>query len=112
MTVLHTLELEEGERQALLLALAHLSVERPGWDHMLNEIARRIDNVAGDRAKLYDQFRALRQGEGPRTGGDVFCGQIRDGVRCSSVAAYRYTCETPKPRKKRRKRKARKERGQ
>lgn len=70
-----TLELEEGERQALLMALAHLSVERPGWDDMLNRIAVRIDNV-GDgldywgrpvcgRALMYDGFRALRKRVGP-----------------------------------------------
>lgn len=55
------LELEEGERQVVLMALAALSIERPGWDHMLNEIARRIDNDEGGRAKLYDGFRELRK---------------------------------------------------
>jgi hypothetical protein len=58
--MLHTLELEEGERQALLMALAHLAVERPGWDDMLNRIAVRIDNVKDGRAAMYDEFRALR----------------------------------------------------
>ena len=56
-----TLPLEECERQALLLALARLSLERPGWDDMLNRIARRIDNDEGQRAKLYDQFRAIHR---------------------------------------------------
>ncbi len=54
-----TLPLEEGERQVVLLALARLSVERPGWDYMLNRIARRIDNTEAGRAKLYDGFREL-----------------------------------------------------
>lgn len=37
------LALDEEERQAVLLALAHLAVERPGWDDMLRKIAGRID---------------------------------------------------------------------
>jgi len=53
------LALEESERQAVLMALAHLAVERPGWDYMLNRIALRIDNGT-TRAELYDQFRDLR----------------------------------------------------
>ena len=57
----HTLELDEGERQALLMAMAHLAVERPGWDDMLNRIAVRIDNVKDGRAELYDEFRSLRR---------------------------------------------------
>lgn len=80
----HRLELDEGERQVVLLALAHLSVERPGWDHMLNEIASRIDNVVEGRAKMYDEFRELRLG-------DRRCEQIIDGKQCHSVAGYRYT---------------------
>jgi len=59
----HRLELDEGERQAVLLALAHLSVERPGWDDMLNRIAVRIDNAKDGRAVMYDEFRALKQGD-------------------------------------------------
>lgn len=55
----HRLELEEGERQMVLLALAHLSRERPGWDDALNRIALRIDNEENGRAKLYDAFRKL-----------------------------------------------------
>lgn len=59
----HTLPLDEADRQLVLLALAHLSVERPGWDHALNRIALRIDNDKGDaRAELYDAFRATRGG--------------------------------------------------
>jgi hypothetical protein len=55
-------EIGEEERQMVLLALAHLSIERPGWDHALNEIALLIDNGRDGRALLYDQFRALRVG--------------------------------------------------
>lgn len=52
--------LEEEERQILLLAMAHLSVDRPGWDDILNKIATRIDNVRNGRASMYDEFRLLR----------------------------------------------------
>lgn len=52
-------ELEEEERQATLLALAKLSLERPGWDDLLNRIARKIDNVTEGRADTYDHFRAM-----------------------------------------------------
>jgi hypothetical protein len=49
----------ESDRQAIILALARLSRERPGWDFMLNEIACKMDNVAEGRAEMYDRFRKL-----------------------------------------------------
>jgi hypothetical protein len=56
----YVLNLSEGERQALLLALGHLAVERPGWDDMLARIAVRIDNhTEAGRPDLYDKFREL-----------------------------------------------------
>lgn len=51
----------EGDRQLTLMALAHLAVERPGFDYALNLLACRIDNVENGRAKLYDQFKALHE---------------------------------------------------
>jgi hypothetical protein len=54
-----TLVLDESERQLVLLALATLALRSPGFDDALNRIAVRLDNVVGDRAELYDQFRAL-----------------------------------------------------
>jgi hypothetical protein len=56
-----TVTISEEERQATLLALAHLSVERPGWDSFLNQIACRLDNVKDKRAQMYDEFRQLHQ---------------------------------------------------
>jgi hypothetical protein len=56
-----SLELDEAERQMLLLALAHLSVERPGWDDALNRIACKIDNITDGRAVLYEEFASLRR---------------------------------------------------
>ena len=35
--------LNEGQRQAILLAMGRLALERPGWDHMLTEIADIFD---------------------------------------------------------------------
>lgn len=53
----------EGERQLILLALAKLSIERPGWDDALNQLALKMDNEAegleGVRAEMYDSFRRL-----------------------------------------------------
>lgn len=49
---------DEGDRRMVLLALARLSVERPGWDAYLNRIALRIDDAVGVRAELFDAFRA------------------------------------------------------
>lgn len=58
-----TLELTEADRQLVLMALAHLAVEKPGFDYTLNLIALRIDNSIisrkQKRAKLYDEFKAL-----------------------------------------------------
>jgi hypothetical protein len=54
---------DEGDRQMAILALAHLSVERPGWDDALNRLASRIDNVQHEgRAIMYDEFRRLHRG--------------------------------------------------
>lgn len=53
----HVLTLSEGERQAVLMALAHLAIERPGWDDMLSRIARRIDNPGPE---MYNGFKKLR----------------------------------------------------
>ena len=51
---------EESERQLVLLALAVLSLENPGFDFALNEIAVQFDNVEAGRAVMYDEFRRLR----------------------------------------------------
>jgi hypothetical protein len=51
----------------LLLALAQLSVERPGWDMTLNELALKVDNNNEGRAEMYDSFRKLSLQENPPT---------------------------------------------
>jgi hypothetical protein len=40
-----TFDLEEEERQAILLALAKLLVERPGWDDFLGRIADKLGGL-------------------------------------------------------------------
>ena len=59
--------LEEDERQAMLLALAKLSLERPGWDDFLNKIAQKMDNEKAGRAEMYESFRQTSRAE-PRWG--------------------------------------------
>ncbi|MDB6022975.1 MAG: hypothetical protein JWQ04_2832 [Pedosphaera sp.] len=54
----HTIVLDERQRQAVLLALAHLAVERPGWDYMLTQIALLMDNrLPGDRPQMFEDFK-------------------------------------------------------
>jgi len=43
----------------VLLALAHLANERPGWDDALHRIAVRIDAARDGRAITYDNFKSL-----------------------------------------------------
>jgi hypothetical protein len=40
---MQTYELDEEDRQAVLLALAELALSRPGWDAMLSEIAKKLN---------------------------------------------------------------------
>ena len=56
---IHIVEIEEGARQMILMALAHLSLKRPGFDYALNSIASQIDNVVDGRSQTYDRFREL-----------------------------------------------------
>ena len=56
----HEVQLSEEERQLIVLALAKLSVARPGWDDVLNRIALKMDRPTGEgRASMYDDFRKL-----------------------------------------------------
>ncbi len=48
------LELREDERQAMMLALSRLALERPGWRPYLRMIAQRAD-----AEPLYDEFLRL-----------------------------------------------------
>lgn len=48
-------EFEEAERQAILLALARLAVDRPGWDLMLGEIADKLNPLLGEGTFRVDE---------------------------------------------------------
>ena len=55
-----TVELTESQRQAVVLALAHLSLDRPGWDTVLRTIAGKLDNP--DLA-MYESFKVTGASE-------------------------------------------------
>ncbi len=58
MTPIYEIE-SESQRQAILLAIGRLAVERPGWDHMLGEIA---DKFCG--REILEDFKRLKALEG------------------------------------------------
>lgn len=61
-----TLALGEEDRRMMLMALATLSVEKPGFEHALHQIALQIDYQENGRAVMFDAFRTLqRQPEVP-----------------------------------------------
>lgn len=41
------IEINEEQRQMTILALAHLALERPGWDHTLRRLAEKLDPSLG-----------------------------------------------------------------
>jgi hypothetical protein len=56
----------EGQRQMVLLALAKLSIERPGWEWALEQIALKMDNripgdklLEDDKAEMFRVFRKI-----------------------------------------------------
>lgn len=52
----HWLNLSEGDRQLVLMALAHLSNKRPGFDEACKTIAQRIDNPG---PAMYNGFKKI-----------------------------------------------------
>jgi len=56
-----TVTFDESERQAIILALAHLAVDRPGWDYMLNNIAVKIDRNIEGRGMMFETLKAIKQ---------------------------------------------------
>jgi len=52
---------DEVEREMIILALAHLSVERPGWDASLSKIAQRCGRDGhGDGVEMFTDYKILR----------------------------------------------------
>lgn len=48
------IEIDEGQRQMIVLALAELALSRPGWDWTLGETAKRFDGEA-----MFAEFKRL-----------------------------------------------------
>jgi hypothetical protein len=55
--------LDESQRQATLMALAHLAVERPGWKWMLTQIALKMDTSTEGEPKLFTKFFEMHAAE-------------------------------------------------
>jgi|GEM_PF-1897392 len=54
----HVVHLTEPQRQATLVALAHLAYERPGWNQMLARIAGKMDNtLPSGELQLFNAFK-------------------------------------------------------
>lgn len=49
---------DEADRQMILLALAHLVVERPGWEYTTREISKQFHGEP-----MYDDFLRMRREE-------------------------------------------------
>lgn len=61
----HTIIFEEGERQAVLLALACLALDRPGWDEFLSDIAAKMDNTKDGKPEMFSQFKIYNASRKP-----------------------------------------------
>ena len=48
-------EIDESQRQLIMLALARLSLDRPGWHFALGEVAKQFPGGP----ELYDEFRYI-----------------------------------------------------
>lgn len=58
----HTITIDEGQRQAILLAIAHLGITRPGWDYMLTQIALQMDNKRPDgEPQMFREFQSIEK---------------------------------------------------
>lgn len=55
LTETRSYEFSEEERQMILLSLAWVSIERPGWDWFLGMIAERLRG-----GKMFERFKGLK----------------------------------------------------
>lgn len=56
-----TITIDESQRQMILLALAHLAIERPGWKYATGEAAKTMDSkLPNGDPELYTRFYDLR----------------------------------------------------
>jgi len=54
-------EIDEGTRQAIILALAHFSIERPGWEDLLSRIAKDFGDID---LKMFESFKKIEEKDG------------------------------------------------
>lgn len=52
-------EIEEGDRQMILLAIAELALSRPGWDWTLGRLAELLSTsaTAADGRLMFEEFK-------------------------------------------------------
>ncbi len=53
----YSVTIDESQRQHILLALAHLAIERPGWDAMLTETAMLLDTPESWKRRQQEALR-------------------------------------------------------
>lgn len=53
----HTITVTEEQRQMILVALAELSIARPGWVMALEEAALTMDNEVDGQAEMFEKLR-------------------------------------------------------
>jgi ribosomal protein L37E len=83
MMMKHTFEIEEGDRQCIVLALAKLSLSRPGWHPAcLSRIAKMLGG-----GEMYDKFRSF----GPDYGGVINSDPFR--ITCLTCGRTSYNKE-------------------
>lgn len=59
MHSMHSITISEDQRSMIIVALAELSIVRPGWVHALNDAALAMDNK--DENGNAEMFEKLRQ---------------------------------------------------
>jgi hypothetical protein len=60
-----TIELNGEDVQMLLLAMAKLSAERPGWDCYMTQVAEKLSGPRG--SQLYREFQKIHNIEGGKS---------------------------------------------
>lgn len=57
----HTITITEEDRQMIIMALARLAIDRPGWLQACNDVALQMDNrLPGDEAEMFHGFLKFR----------------------------------------------------
>lgn len=62
----HTLHVDESQRQMIIMALAHLAAERPGWNMVLTELAQTMDTPESWKRRQVEAIRSRNDVTVPR----------------------------------------------